>query len=222
MNTVFWISFGALWALVAIQGFAFLEVLRQLGQIRERLGPEVGALIVPGAVNTGALLPELRGLAATDLRPVTWDDYLNTEVSAVVILRANCSSCQVVARDLTGFAKEVKAEATVVALVEGTVAEVQAFIAKTQLDPRMVIIDEGGTTTRRLGVTFDPGAVIVRGRTLGYAAIVNSVKQVHALIHEKERKEAMGSTTWSTSNPFDALTQATVLQARRIEDEPSG
>lgn len=183
---LFWMSYASLWAIVVIQGFAFLELLRQIGVIRKELGPKQGALIVPGAVNSGERLPELLGRAATTLRAVTnWDDYLGTGLSLIVCLKVGCDSCHEIAADLTGFAADVRNDSTVVALVEGSGDEVRTFVKETHLAPSMVIIDEGGTMTRRLGVSWNPGAVTVRGRKLGEAAILNSVSQLAALIYDK-------------------------------------
>lgn len=175
MSAVFWGSFAVLWVLVVIQGFAFLEVLRQLAQIRKQLGPQQGALIVPGVVKTGAELPQLTGINAGTLQTATWSEHLVKDIGVIAIFRAGCTSCWGVAKDLTALSRDLRSEASIVALVEGIVDEVQAFIDQSGLDPNMVIIDEGGLTTRRLGVTFTPGAVTVRGRRLQQAAIVNSV-----------------------------------------------
>ncbi len=183
---ILWISYAALWVIVAIQGFAFLELLRQIGVIRKELGPKQGALIVPGAINSGEKLPELSGRAATTLRTVTnWDDYLGVGLSLIVCFKVSCDSCREIAADLAGFAADVRDDSTVVALVEGSVDDAQAFVRETHLAPHMVIIDEGGAMTRQLGVSWNPGAVTVRGRKLGEAAIVNSVSQLSALIYDK-------------------------------------
>ncbi len=189
MNEIFWVGFAALWVLVAIQGFAFLELLRQVADLRKQLGLRPGALVVPGAVDTGSPLPAPSGVSAATLRPISWGDYLGEGLGVIVVLRSSCSSCREVAGDLTGFASDVWGEARVAALVVGKVDEARAFVADTKLDPKMVIIDVGGATADRLGVAFNPGAVTVLGGRLGHAAIVNSVEQIHALIGEERRSE---------------------------------
>jgi hypothetical protein len=45
--TIFWISYGVLWVVLAIQGFAFLETIRQIGLLRKQVGPYQGASLVP-------------------------------------------------------------------------------------------------------------------------------------------------------------------------------
>lgn len=180
---VFWVSYAALWIIVAIQSFALVEVLRQIGLIRKQLEPQQGALIVPDAVAPGSALPELSGLSAETMLPARWDEYLHARLGIIVCLTAHCTSCHAIADDLTGLAADVRPDATIVALVEGSRDEVQGFIEQTGLDPRLVIIDEGGQTLKRLGVSWNPGAVTVREGRLGEAAIVNSVMQISALIY---------------------------------------
>jgi hypothetical protein len=74
-------------------------------------------------------------------------------------------------------------------LVVGEVDKVQAFVHATHLDASLVIIDVGGVDADRLGVTFNPAVVTVRGRRLGHAAIVNNVDQVRALIDEERKSD---------------------------------
>ncbi len=170
---------------MAVQGFAFLEVLRQVGLIRQQLEPQQGALIVPDAADTGAPLPELTGRAATTLRPAQWSDYFKTNLNLIVCLTTRCLSCRSIAEELTGLAADVRGDATIVALVEGMSEEVQGFMRETQLDPHLVIVDDNGAMTKRLGVSWNPGVVTVRGGEIGEAAIVNSVQQINALIYGK-------------------------------------
>lgn len=185
MWAIFWVSFGLLWVIVAIQSFAFLELLRQIGQIRQQLGPRQGALVMKDAVNTGGPLPELTGLSAVDLRPARWDDYLGKDFSVVVALTTRCNSCRLIAEELTGFAGELGDAVSIAVLVEGSVDEVANFLTATRLNPRMVIIDEDGITTKAFGINWNPGAVTIWGRKLGEAAIVNDVDQINALIEAK-------------------------------------
>ncbi|GEM_PF-1513059 len=194
MSALFWVSFGALWLIVAVQGFAFLEVLRQVGEMRRQLGSRQGVMIVPDAVKTGAPLPELSGQAASDLCPAKWDEYLGPGLNLLVLLTAHCITCRHVAEELKGLAADVKGETTLMVILDtrdGQLDEAQTFIRETGLDPRMVVIDEGGRTAKQLGVGWNPAVVTVHRRELGEAAIINDATQLHALIHGKELAHAM-------------------------------
>jgi len=191
MSPIFWVSFGLLWILVVIQGLAFLELLRQVGQLRKQVGPQQGVLIMQGAVKAGAPLPQLFGLSARNLHPARWEDYLDAHFSVVVLLSTHCITCRAIAEDLTRLAADVSEEAAIIVIVEGKIDEVQAFIAKTQLNLRIVIIDEEGETAKQLNVLWNPAAITVRGRKLGEAAVINDIDQLNALVRAEEANHAI-------------------------------
>ena len=186
MTSIFWVSFGLLWFLVIIQGLAFLEMLRQIGQLRKQVGPQQGALIMQGAVNAGDPLPQLVGLSAHNLHPARWEDYLDPHFSIVVLLSTHCITCRTIAEDLTRLAGDVSDEVGIMVFVEGKIDEAQAFIAKTRLNPRLVVIDEQGETAKELNVLWNPAAVTIRGKKLGEALIINDSHQLNALVRAKE------------------------------------
>lgn len=191
MTLIFWVSFGLLWILVVIQGLAFLEVLRQIGQLRKQVGPQQGALIMQGAVKAGDPLPQLVGLSASTLRPARWEDYLDPHFSVVVLLSTHCITCRAIAEDLTRLAADVSDEAAIIVLVEGKIDEAQAFIAKTRLNPRLVVIDEKGETAKQFGVLWNPAAITIRGKKLSEAAIINDINQLNALVRAEEANHAI-------------------------------
>ncbi len=169
-------------------------MLRQLGQLREQIGPRQGVLFVPGAVQTGAALPELSGVDAIKQHAAQWEDYLGDGLNLIVLLTAHCATCQFVAEHLAGLARDVEGEATVLAIVEtreGHIEEALTFIGESRLDPRMVVVDEGGKTAQRLGVGWSPAVVTASGRRLGEAAIINSASQLNALVHARVEEHVM-------------------------------
>lgn len=186
MQNIFWVSFGLLWLLVAIQGFTLLEVLRQIGQIRKQIGQTQGTFIVQDAM-TGKPLPEVTGRRATDLLPANWDDYLRTDFGVIILLSTHCITCRTIAEELSRFAADVKDKVSIVVLVQGTLDEAQTFVTSTRLDRRLVILDEEGTTAQRLGVAWNPGVVTIRERKIDQVGIINEVDQLNRLIHVKER-----------------------------------
>ncbi len=118
MSTLFWISFGILWLVVLVQGFAFLEVLRQIGLIRQQLEPTQGAAVIGGAVTEGAPVPQLVGMRATDGSSANWDQYLSTEHGLVVFLTAHCATCRDVAEKLSGYSLDAPDDVSVVAVIQ--------------------------------------------------------------------------------------------------------
>lgn len=191
MSVFFWLSFGVLWLLVVVQGFAFLEVLRQIGQIRHQLEPQQGALIIQGAVQEGDPLPALEGYSAKDHRRANWEDYLNPTLSVVVLLSTHCIICRSLAEDITQLADDVKENVSIIVILGDKEDEVQKFLNVTRLDRSIVIIDEKKITAQRFGVTWNPAAITVSEGKLGKAAVINDIHQLSALVHSQEVKHVL-------------------------------
>jgi hypothetical protein len=184
--SIFWVSYAALWIIVLIQGFAFLEVLRQVGLLRRQIEPQQGAMIVSGAVDRGTPLPKLTGHPPHEsFAAREWRDYFGDALGVIVFLTTQCVTCREVARDLPGLAADLSPVARVVAIIEGGRDVVEAFVSEVSLDKHLVIIDEDGTTARELGVEWRPAAVTVRDGGVAQAGIVNNVAQIDALVGEE-------------------------------------
>jgi hypothetical protein len=190
MQTLFWISFAVLWILVLVQGFALLEVLRQIGFMRKQQGVgQQGNLFVRNPDLTGQELPKAAGRRAADLLPANWDDFLHGERGVLVLLSTTCIACRTVAEKLHGFIERARDVFAVATIVEGDFEDIQAFIKETRLDPRLVIIDEKGKTAEALGVKWKPGVVVVLGRQVDQVGIINDAEQLDLLLAEAKRAE---------------------------------
>jgi hypothetical protein len=91
-----------LWILVALLSFAFLEVLRQIGQLRKQVG-DAGALIVHSTLEAGEPLPELEGVSFDSMKAARWDDYLYTETGVALVLSTRCTTCRDVAQEVAAM-----------------------------------------------------------------------------------------------------------------------
>ncbi len=191
MQTIFWISFGLLWVIVVIQGFALLEVLRQIGLIHKQRNTEQqqSNLFVRNPALTGQPLPKVSGYRAIDLHPADWDDFLRKDQGVLILLSTTCIACRTVAEKLHKFVEEAKDVFSVVVLVEGNFEDAQIFVANTGVDPHLVIIDERGTTAQAIGVDWKPGVVFVQNRQVDQVGIINDVDQLDLLLEEAKRAE---------------------------------
>lgn len=184
--SIFWVSYAVLWIIVLIQGFAFLEILRQIGLLRRQIGPQQGAMIVSGAIDPGTPLPKLSGYAPQqDLAAPEWGDYFGDALGVAVFLTTHCVTCREVAHDLNGLAHDLAPIAHVVAIIEGGSDAVKTFVTEVGLDSRLVVIDEDGETARALGVDWRPAAVTTRDGVVAQAGIVNNVIQIDSLVQEE-------------------------------------
>jgi thiol-disulfide isomerase/thioredoxin len=184
--TVFWVSYGVLWLVLAVQGFAFLEVIRQIGLLRKQVGPYQGAALVPTKIDMGDPLPELTAITAADGRPAAWSDYIRTSVGMVLFLSTHCLTCRDIAEGAGPLARELGEEASIVAVVEGRREEALEFARDAGLPASLVAIDEAGATAKGLGIQWSPAALSIRDHgTLGTAALVNDIYQVDSFVSEE-------------------------------------
>jgi thiol-disulfide isomerase/thioredoxin len=196
--TVFWVSYGVLWLVLAVQGFAFLEVIRQIGLLRQQVGPYQGAALVPTKIDMGDPLPELTAITAEDQRAASWSDYIRAPVGMVLFLSTHCLTCRDIAEGAGPLARELGDEASIVAVVEGQREEALAFARDAGLPASLVAIDEAGATAKGLGIQWSPAALSIREHdTLGTAALVNDIYQVDSFVSEelaKRNGDLAGST----------------------------
>lgn len=190
MQSIFLVSYALLWILVALISFAFLEVLRQIGQLRKQVG-DAGALIVQSAMEAGQPLPELEAVSYTSLRPADWDTYLRTETGVVLVFSTRCSTCRDVAQDVTGYVMSERKKVSVVIIMVGEFREAKEFLISTHLPPDLVVIDEEGITLQKLGIKWTPTAMIVHNNTVGKVAVINDIEQIDGLLYSEEVTHAI-------------------------------
>lgn len=181
-----------LWAVLAIQSFAFLETIRQIGLLRKQVGPYQGASLVPTKIDMGAPVAQLAAVDVAGTRPVTWADYLRNDFGLVLFLSTHCATCRDIAEDVAALARELQGDADVIAVLEGRADEAREFVAQTRLPRELVAIDEQGATSKELGIGWTPAALTIRAEKLGSAAVVNDIYQVDAFVTEELGKERSG------------------------------
>lgn len=142
MKELFWSSYVALWVVVVVQGLAFVEVLRQQAALRRRVGPDQGASLLPGSVETGALLPELDGVDLMTDAPTIWSRYLRHEIGIAAFVTPRCPRCHEVAEGLAVLWPNVRDEVDVVAIVHGQKADVLELVEATGLPIEITVVDE--------------------------------------------------------------------------------
>jgi peroxiredoxin len=205
MREIFWSSYVVLWVVVAIQGLAFVEVLRQQAALRRRVGPDQGASLMPGSVETGALLPELEGWDLVTEAPTAWSRYLHHEIGIAAFVTPRCPRCHEVAEGLALLWPNVRDDVDVVAIVHGPQADVRKLIDETGLPSAITVVDEQGAIAEKLGISVTPAAMTIRNRRVGVAAIVNDGHQLEWLIEREKTKP-------SVSEPEEiALAETTVV-----------
>jgi hypothetical protein len=189
MDLLFWITYVALWLVVALQGFAFLELLRQNAQMREALNVYEGPKEQTDIYRVGEELPASQARQALTGEPVRWAERLGSELSILVILHPGCLTCHSVADGLPKLVASADSRTAVIPVVEGRNLEAaQAFMEELRLDPASTVLDEEPSLSRALNVTVKPAAVVLHGRTVARASTVQSASQVEVLILDAQRR----------------------------------
>jgi hypothetical protein len=190
MFTIFWLSYAVLWTVVLVQGFALLEIVRQLTDLRQRDEVPRGPRLLPNTVSVGATLPTPSALhwAETGER-VEWSSALGEVASAVVLLHPGCATCYGVASELRRVADGQGPGINIIPVVSAYSEDgAQEFIANTSLPTRLCLIeisgDSGETFARALNVNRKPAAVVLKGSLIAAAATVLNGEHVETLLKD--------------------------------------
>lgn len=174
-----------MWLLVVVQGIVFLEVLRQVTAIHNRLGPE--RPLVASNVEVDFPIPQLRAISASTLAKVPVRDRLTKATSLLLLVAPRCPHCYSITQDINEYALRVRGDMDVIPILQASLDEGRKFISSTGLDAEIALIDPSGSAGRALGVAFTPGAVLVRDGWVRAAAVVNNLQQVETLVMEAGR-----------------------------------
>lgn len=172
-NSVFFSSYVILWVIVIIQGFVFVELLRQVGELR--FGS--GRIKIP-SVKIGTPFPNLVGHWADTGDEDVWFRRTTQEDSALVfVLSVGCSPCLSLAHQLGESAINIP---FTVILVGGSDGQATRFISATGLRPADVVIDVEKKTSTMIGIEMTPTVLVVRDRIIAASprASLNEVLEI--------------------------------------------
>jgi hypothetical protein len=192
MPAIFWLAFAVLWILVLIQGFALLEMIRQLVDIRQGTETLVGPQLLPDTVPIGENLPSAPSLQwAQTGAQVDWSTALGEVATALVLLHPGCATCYTVARGLRVRGGHQRLGVKVFAIVTAYSPErAQEFITETKLPVDATLVEgpspENGSDpfAKTLNLNRKPAAVTLRGTRIVAAATVLSGKHVEMLLDD--------------------------------------
>lgn len=192
MPPIFWIVFGLLCILVIIQGFAFLEVLRQLSDVRQTLSAIQGPREL-GEVSIGQPLPTLTILSAVDLAEVNLSQVIGEQPTALVFLHPGCSTCRTIAEQMAEVPVTDTVSDQVLAIVDARdTGEAKAFVERFHLQ-RLALVDPDGRVARELNVRSKPATVVISHRQVAAAVLITAYRHVHEVL-TKEQVRAIGES----------------------------
>jgi hypothetical protein len=124
LDSIFYTSYVALWALVIFQTLVLLGLVRQVSTNREALDHEVNP--PEDALPSGSLAPEFQTLEARAKQLVQSRNWVGRP-TILVFMSPHCSVCDLVAEEVENFGRRVKAQLAV--LCHGEMSECVQFAA---------------------------------------------------------------------------------------------
>ena len=178
-------SYICLWVIVIIQMLVILEVLRQIGILRLRIGDDPGALLVEGeGLDRGELAPEF---AARDLNSgkIISNAIFREHMTLLVFLTTRCEACRNLAPSLVRAAREHERDAKIVIVCSGPGDECTMFAREFGLS-MPVVVDQDQQIFTAYRIRRTPIALLVdndgRARIQG---IANDGQQLEGLFREE-------------------------------------
>lgn len=210
VDTLLLASYGALWVIVVVQSLVILELLRQVGLIARRLGPEPGALLDDDGLQRGSVAPAIDGLDLFSGRRVqsVQNDSRGDRPTLLVFLSPRCGACRDLAAELPEFARDFEDQAVVLTVCSGRREECIGLAKSTGIRSNYVL-DEDQSITQRYRALRTPSAVLVGTDGLvRLHATPNHWRHLEALL--REEATPMHSRAWLRTADGDAAT-ATAL-----------
>jgi len=179
-----------------VQSFVLLELLRQVGQLRERSEFKEGITELAAKAAIGRKIPATGGIRTQAGKAAEWSDHLSTGTSLVVLLHRGCLTCHSVALGLRDVIRSLPGGVRVVAVVDGRSEEdARAFVAGAGLESVPTLIDVGGTLASELGILERPAVLKLDGETIRRVLLVRTAIHVQMVA-------TTGTTTTDTETPM--------------------
>ena len=181
-----------LWILVIVQTLVLFELLRQVGILHLRIGPDPGALLVEGeGLQRGASAPTFE---APDLRTgltVSQQSFKGQRV-LLVFLTTRCQACRALVPDLKRVARNFADEVQLIAVCAGPGDECIPFADEYEFTVP-ILFDQHQEISSAYRVFRTPSATLLDGDgTVLIHGIPNDWRHLEGLIQEEGTPSAGG------------------------------
>ncbi len=175
----------ALWAFSLFVGFLLVGVLRQLGLINLRLGPDQGALLITDVgLERGVEAPDFEVFDARSKEHVHLHDLPGVP-RVLAFVSPSCASCEALLRGLNEVMAATKGDYDFLVICRGIGESCTGLADMTGLTAR-IVVDPTGSAHETYGVSMTPflylidgaGRVLIRG-------IANDWRGVESLLTEE-------------------------------------
>lgn len=184
MNEIWLASYAILWVVVAMLSFVVVGLLRQLGLIQLRLGPDPGALITKEGLERGTSAPEFTLTDALTGASTRLAD-LRGRMVLLLFLTPTCISCRQLMPHLRDIAPERSRDIAVLTICHGSEATCGEFAQAFRLDVP-VLVDGPNAIAASYDVRMTPFAFLIDADgVIRLRGVVNTWPQLESLIAEE-------------------------------------
>ena len=190
MSGLWLISYIALWVLVILLTTVVLGLVRQLGLIYLRLGPEQNVLATKEGLELGSPAPDFRATDIVHGKEITLPD-LKGRQSVLVFVSSSCSPCLELMPHIAAAQRSWDGKVNIVLFSQGS-AQANLDLANDHKLKTLVLSDPTGTISTAYKVRATPFAYrldkdgLVRRR-----GIVNKLEDLEALLEDASPSEAV-------------------------------
>lgn len=164
MDALFWLSYLALWILVATVALTHIDSWIKVATLRRRVATLANEAFGPGGDRNGSSAP--------------WRGRLPNDTGLVLALSTSCKSC-------VGLASEAAAAAPrlppTLVLVDGKAEDVKTFVSTSGLEPDRVV-QVVGVVLKRIGVRRTPSALWLQDGKFTQVARVDDLTGIESLV----------------------------------------
>lgn len=204
LSGILLVSYIALWIVVLVQTFVLIELLRQIGILRLRVGDEPGALVTEGeGLERGSPAPafEARDLSTGT---VMTQEIFDGHRTLLVFLTTRCQACRKLAPDLKRIARDYTGKTQIITICSGPGDECPTFAHEFGL-PMPMLFDQDQQINRAYKVHRTPSATLIDANNrVRIHGIPNDWRQLEGLLHEEGTISGLTSDDWISIGQEDA------------------
>lgn len=184
MSDVWLASYVLLWVAVVALAVIVVGLLRQLGLLQLRLGPEPGPLLTKEGLERGVPAPDFAALDVRTNQTVTLERMRGRRV-LLVFMTPTCIACRQLAPHLNGLSGDKSRPLEVAVVCHGSSVTCSEFANAYRLKVP-VLLDATNTVAAHYDVRMTPFAFLLgEDGVVRIRGVVNSLPQLEALLDEE-------------------------------------
>ncbi len=181
-------SYVALWVLVVLLTVVVLGLVRQLGLIHLRLGPESDLLATTEGLELGSMAPDFRAADVVHGKELTLSD-LKGRPNVLVFIAPTCGPCRELMPHVVNFQRSRDGKANVV-LFNQSDPQISLELARAYKLPMPVLPDPEGVISKSYQVRATPfGYGLDKNGVVRRRGVVNNLEGLEALLKDASPSE---------------------------------